>query len=175
MLVPSLIRRARFVRAASPRPRFETMTSTLHLTIAGQDASQRLQKVLSEGESVRVGRTARDGWEIPWDQMISREHAVLNWAGGQLHAKCLEQARNPLVYRGHPTREVSIRQDEWFQIGHTTFHASYVVEDSAPKRLPKSQLVEFLDDDEGDGHERAFTVDELQRADFSDAASQMKV
>jgi adenylate cyclase len=151
------------------------MATTLHLTISGQDSSQRLQKTLSEGQSIRVGRTAKQGWEIPWDQMISREHAVLTWDRGKLKVQCLEQARNPLVYRGQPARELSIGCEEWFQIGHTTFHASYVAEEGKRKRAPKSVLVEFATDEDPDAEEKAYSPDELRRAKFSNADRQMEI
>ena len=69
---------------------------------------------------MRIGRATKLGWEIPWDPMISREHADFSWGENRLHVKCLEQARNPLHYRGQPIREVKIGRDEWFQIGRTT-------------------------------------------------------
>lgn len=153
------------------------MASTLHVTISGQESSQRLQKTLAEGESVRVGRATKQGWEVPWDQMISREHAVLTWAEGKLHVQCLEQARNSLIYRGQPSREIRLGKDEWFQIGRTTFHASYVV-DGTKARGPKSQLVEFMEEkagDDSDREERSFSPAELRQARFTNAEKQMEI
>jgi adenylate cyclase len=150
------------------------MASTLHLTISGQDTSQRLQKTLAEGQSIKVGRSAKKGWEVPWDPMISREHAVLTWKSGRLKVQCLEQARNPLVLRGQPTRELSIGCDEWFQIGHTTFHATYVADEGERKRAPKSTLVEFATEDSG-GDEKSFSPSELQQVRFSNSDRQMEI
>ncbi len=151
------------------------MASTLHLTISGKESSQRLQKTLADGHSVVIGRATKKGWEIPWDNMISREHATLKWLNNRLYVHCLEQARNPVHYRGKAAREASISRDEWFQIGHTTFHASYVVEDSLPKRRLKSQLVEFMDEEGEAADERAFSADELRQAKFSNAERQMEI
>jgi hypothetical protein len=43
------------------------LKSILHVTISGNDASQRLQKTIEDGRTVRLGRAAKQGWEIPWD------------------------------------------------------------------------------------------------------------
>src|SRR5262245_51834214 len=67
------------------------MAATLQLTISGQETSQRLQKTLAEGQSVLIGRATNKGWRIPWDNMISREHATLQWSSGRLHVTCLKQ------------------------------------------------------------------------------------
>src|SRR5438034_1302125 len=100
------------------------MPSALHVTISGRDVSQRLQKLLNEGETVRIGRAPQHGWAVPWDQMISREHADLVWRGGRLTVACAEGARNPVIYRGQPVRQATLAPGEWFQIGQTTFQAS---------------------------------------------------
>ncbi len=41
------------------------MSTVLHITITGQESSQRLQNVMQEGESIRVGRSPQIGWVIP--------------------------------------------------------------------------------------------------------------
>lgn len=105
------------------------MTSELHIRISGRELHHWLHKVLPDGETVRVGRAVKEGWEIPWDPKISREHATLQWLNGQLRVICLPDARNPLYYRGKKVREATLGIDDGFQIGDTTFLTSLVVEE----------------------------------------------
>src|SRR6187401_2763170 len=149
------------------------MGSVVHLTISGEDPSQRLQKTLAEGETVRVGRATKHGWEIPWDPKISREHAVLRWEEGRLRVQCLEQAKNPIIFHGYAVREARVGNNEWFQIGTTTFQVSHVVEEDGGQGGAHSQPVEFLADDSAAGKERAFSAAELQEAGFRNAERQM--
>jgi adenylate cyclase len=151
------------------------MGSVVQLTISGEDPSQRLQKTLAEGETVRVGRATKHGWEIPWDPKISREHAVLTWVEGQLRVQCLEQAKNPIIFRGYAVREARVGNNEWFQIGKTTFQVSHIVEEGGGQRGPDSQLVEFLADDGAKGEERAYSAAELQAGGFRNAERQMEI
>jgi len=97
----------------------------LNITISGRNSSQRMRKVLENGQTVRIGRAAKMGWDVPWDQMISREHAVLSFIDGALNVDCLAHALNSIVYHGQPVRKARVDPDDWFQIGETTFHASH--------------------------------------------------
>ena len=49
--------------------------SMLQVSISGPDPSQRLQKAIREGQVIRIGRAPKEGWAVPWDRAISREHA----------------------------------------------------------------------------------------------------
>ena len=147
----------------------------MHVTISGNDASQRLQKTIEDGRTVRLGRAAKQGWEVPWDQMISREHADLTFADGKLKVQCLEQARNPIIFAGKPVREASVGLHEWFQIGTTTFLVSDIVSGSEFTRAAASEPVEFLSEDNSSGSERAFSVDQLRKIAFRNSDSQMEL
>lgn len=151
------------------------LKSILHVTISGNDASQRLQKTIEEGKTVRLGRAAKQGWEVPWDQMISREHADLKFADGKLKVQCLEQARNPIIFAGKPVREAILGLHEWFQIGTTTFHVSDIVSGSEFTRAAASEPVEFLSEDNSSGSERAFSVDQLRKIAFRNSDGQMEL
>ena len=120
-------------------------------------------------------RLAKQGWEIPWDQMISREHADLCWKNGQLQVHCLDQARNPIIYRGKPAREASIAPSEWFQIGNTTFHASSLVAEEESVHHAASAAVEFLSEENSEGAEQTFSTDQLRKAAFRNADRQMEL
>lgn len=117
-------------------------TSTLRISISGPDPSQRIQKVLNEGETLRIGRAPHDGWAIPWDLAISREHADLCWEAGTLRIVVLPAARNPIVYRNRMTKELSIFAGDWFQIGSTTFQAAGVANQPHGKstRIPLGSI-----------------------------------
>lgn len=151
------------------------VATTLHLTISGRESSQRLQKILEEGQTVRVGRAAKLGWEIPWDPMISREHADLAWVDGRLRVECLVQARNPIVYRGKPVHEAQIAPNEWFQIGHTTFHASCLVEQGGRTRAAGTDHVEFCLEENREGSERAYSPADLRKVAFRNTERQMEL
>lgn len=151
------------------------MGSVVHLTISGEDPSQRLQMTLAEGETVRVGRATKHGWVIPWDPKISREHAVLTWVEGRLRVQCLEQAKNPVIFRGQAVREARVGSNEWFQVGKTTFQISHVVEEDGGQRGPGSHPVEFFADDSAECDDRAFSSAELQAAGFRNAERQMEI
>ncbi len=152
------------------------MTTNLHLTITGQEGSQRLQNVLKEGETVRVGRSPQEGWMIPWDQMISREHADLTWDGQQLRVACLKTAQNPILYRGRPVREADVVSDEWFQIGQTTFHASSIVKVNASAK-PPHDTAEFRLDAlvEERFEEFAYSSEQLRQVAFRNTDRQMEI
>lgn len=91
------------------------------LVIAGPDASQRRRLTLPEGETIRLGRAPQSGFAVPWDQMISREHADLRLGHGEVLVQCLEKARNPVYYLGEPVREFTMSVGEMFRIGSTSF------------------------------------------------------
>ena len=157
------------------------MASAVNITISGQDASQRLLKILEDQESVRIGRTAKLGWEIPWDQMISREHADVFWGDGKLRVQCLEQARNPIVVGGKPVREAVLGVNEWFQIGTTIFHVSSLIARTAANPEPEAGThrnfddFEFREEENREGSERAYSSAELRKGAFGNGERQMEL
>lgn len=93
----------------------------LDLVAFGPQPENRWRHRIVEGEIVRLGRAPRHGLRVAWDMMISREHAELTVTSDELHVKCLETARNPLVSQKKPHRELTLGNGESFQIGTTTF------------------------------------------------------
>ncbi len=150
------------------------MTLALQVTIAGKEPSQRLHRTLDVGQAVRVGRSLKQGWEIPWDPMISREHAILSWIDDRLHVRCLEHARNPIFYRGKSVREANVTPNEWFQIGQTTFHTHAVLDPEARQATERNATVEFCPEVNREGTERAFTANALRSIAFRNAERQME-
>jgi len=76
---------------------------------------------------VLLGRQQGDGlsdWAVPWDQLISRRHARLNWEGEQLAVERLAEGRNPIFFQGMaiaPSARFLVTPGEQFHIGDTTF------------------------------------------------------
>ena len=70
-------------------------------------------------ESV-LGRTAEQ-WNVPWDDRISRKHAMLRWNGRSLDVRRIADARNFIFYRGQQRDEFQVQVGEHFVIGQTTF------------------------------------------------------
>jgi adenylate cyclase len=92
------------------------------LIASGLDPSQRWQRALAEGETVRIGRAPRHGWHTSWDKKISREHADLLLKDGELTVRCLGTGQNPIYYEGQPTRHrIKLALGETFRIGDTQF------------------------------------------------------
>lgn len=69
-----------------------------------------------------MGRSPRQGWKVPWDQMISREHVDLQLNEDRLTVRCLGTARNAIVFNDETTRtEFQLSIGEAFRIGETSF------------------------------------------------------
>jgi predicted component of type VI protein secretion system len=112
-------------------------TSMLEISISGPNASQRLQKALRDGQVVRLGRAPKEGWAVPWDRAISREHADIHWQNGQLNISMLPTATNPIVYRNKMMKELTIAPGDWFQIGETKFQAGALPNERLQQELMK--------------------------------------
>ncbi len=92
-----------------------------NLIATGIDDQQYWRRELVEGVVIRVGRAPREGWAVPWDVLISREHADIELVPQGLKVRALETARNPILYNDQPSLEfVAVAGDE-FQIGRTVF------------------------------------------------------
>lgn len=73
----------------------------------------------SAAESV-LGR-ASEQWTVPWDDRISRKHAILRWNGRTLEVRRIADARNFIFYRGQQRDQFQVQIGEHFVIGQTTF------------------------------------------------------
>lgn len=91
------------------------------LVALGKDKQPRWRQLIPEGETIVLGRAPRNGWSVPWDRLISREHAHLCLEGTNLNVHELETARNPIMYQGVPTQKLTLDPDGEFRIGETTF------------------------------------------------------
>lgn len=149
--------------------------STLQISISGPDPSQRIQKVLNEGEVLRIGRAPQRGWAIPWDLAISREHADLCWAAGTLRVVMLPAARNPIVYRNRMTKELSITAGDWFQIGATTFQAVGTGGQQAERLDEDTIATEAYEEPGAVVEQHAYSEDDLRKVAFRNAEHQIEL
>ena len=131
-----------------------------HLIANGAEAGQSFSRPLSDGVTIRLGRAPREGWQVPWDLYISREHADIRLEGEQLHVACIEEATNPVYHHGRPLRELAISADDEFRVGKTTF------------RLTK---IDFSSPSEESIVERTFSRDELRTQRFEHADHRLEV
>ncbi len=61
-------------------------------------------------------------WAVPWDNSISRHHAILTTlSGDRLRVTRDPRARNPIFHRGKPRDQFVLVPGEHFVIGKTTF------------------------------------------------------
>ena len=149
-----------------------TSVSNLQISISGSDPSQRLQKVLRERQVIRIGRAPQQGWSIPWDLAISREHADIIWNGTKLRVTMTPDARNPIVYRGQRTKKLYIAAGDWFQIGSTTFQASSA---SGPTDLhADGDTVEFDKEPGSVMAEYSYSQEDLRQVAFRDTDQQLE-
>jgi adenylate cyclase len=150
--------------------------SMLQVSISGPDPSQRLQKAIREGQVIRIGRAPKEGWAVPWDRAISREHADVRWLNGELKVSMIPQARNPLIHRNKMMKEVTLAAGDWFQIGETKFQAGEIAERTFTKVVNDDTVnVEF---DEGVGsimEEYAYSQEELSKVAFKNSELQLEI
>jgi adenylate cyclase len=91
------------------------------LLVAGPEPMQRWRRPIPPGEVIRLGRAPRSGWAVPWDLLISREHADLELVEGKLRVRRLDASRNPISFRGADNADFLLNVGEQFRIGRTLF------------------------------------------------------
>src|SRR6476620_696324 len=122
------------------------------LTAQGQQPDDRWRKRLEPGIAQVIGRQA-EGWSVPWDYLISRQHVEVVYENGQLLVKQLPTARNAVFLRGPQEAQFSLKPGEHFVIGRTTFTLGDS-RASGPTDLPRPT------------EERTFALDELHQQPF---------
>ena len=91
------------------------------LLAQGPLPGQKMNLLLKDGERVRLGRDVANGWSIPWDKLLSRQHVDLLIEGDELRVMRLENALNPVIYKGVASSDFRLTFGEEFQIGETVF------------------------------------------------------
>ena len=130
------------------------------LVVSGPEPMQRWRRSIPPGEIVRLGRAPRSGWAVPWDALISREHAELQMVSGQLRVRRLDSARNPIYHQDSESTDFLVTSGECFRIGRTVF-----------------QLVsaDLESDSKSPASERSFHPDELRKVAFQNADQRLEV
>ncbi len=130
------------------------------LVVCGPEPMQRWRRPIPLGEVIRVGRAPRSGWAVPWDALISREHAEVQLVNSQLRVRRLDTARNPIYYQDADNSDFLVKAGEQFRIGRTVF-----------------QLVaaEMEEDAPSPSAERSFHPDELRKVAFQNADQRLEV
>ncbi len=130
------------------------------LVVCGPEPNQQWRRHIPPGEIIRIGRAPRSGWAVPWDALISREHAEVQMVSGQLRVRRLDSARNPIYFQEAESTEVLVTAGEQFRIGHTVF-----------------QLVvaDLENDSKTPASERSFHPDELRKVAFQNADQRLEV
>src|SRR5436853_2524900 len=100
------------------------------LIALGKNNQQRCWASLPEQEPIMLGRAPRQGLSVPWDPLISREHAHLVLKDGKLSVRELETARNPILLGGRPSKQFFIEPKGEFVIGETRFR--FEIREPAP-------------------------------------------
>ena len=90
------------------------------VAISREHRKQRRQKV-DNGDVIRVGRKPQDGFAVPWDNQISREHVELVIKSGKVVVKKLATAQNDVHFNGKALQKFKLKPGDQFRIGFTTF------------------------------------------------------
>ena len=132
------------------------------LTATGPEPLQLRSVDVSAGQTIRLGRAPKSGWEIPWELMISREHADLTFTGGRLSVNVLDAARNACVHEGKSTRKFVLAIGEEFRIGAT--HFALAVDQSDLTQTVGSAVLE-----------QVFDRDDLRKFSFDNAGDRLEL
>ena len=131
------------------------------LIAVGPEPKQRWRRQVPDDQVIRLGRAPRNGWAVPWDRHISREHAELTLVGnGQLKVRRLDVARNPISYQGAAISEFMLSVGEEFRIGLTSFSLAEVTVGDSPL-MPVD--------------EQSYAPGELKRFAFRNASHRLEV
>lgn len=125
------------------------------LVAQGRDSKERWRRTLVDGTTQTIGRDAKS-LSVTWDELISRAHVEVMVKGTLLLVKALDEAKNPVCFRGRVREQFSVETGEHFVIGNTTFLWSDSDGDIADRVTPAVT-------------EKTFSFAELKRAKFRNA------
>jgi len=109
----------------------------------GLKPGQIAETAVSSTSQVLGRAPSGEGFVVPWDEYLSREHATLRVEGKQLRVARLTSGKNPITFRMKPVDGALVSPGESFVIGETTFE---VIEDplQAGKRTATCTAVDFV-------------------------------
>lgn len=135
------------------------------LIAQGTHSRERWRRTLPEGEGnslVVLGRSGPGVWTVPWDDRISREHAILQpQIDGALSVCQSPLARNPIFYRGKKRDSFVLQPGEHFVIGHTSF--TLAIRPEVNVADPRLGVTEHV-----------YDVAELRRRGFRDSSARIE-
>jgi adenylate cyclase len=132
------------------------------LILESKAAAGRAEIDLTLNQTLRIGRRPQSGFEITWDQKISRDHADLVWNGRMLSVVCLDAARNPIQLDGEVARQILVPIGRSFIIGETEF-------------LLQNDVDEQISFHSESATERTFRQKALEEFRFRDANEQIEL
>ncbi len=91
-----------------------------YLIAQGEQPQQRWRRRVPAEMTAVLGREA-GLMSVPWDNLVSRHHALLRWDRGRLSVTKHESATNSIFVRGREVDKFALLPGEHFVIGTTTF------------------------------------------------------
>ncbi|MFW6170261.1 MAG: adenylate/guanylate cyclase domain-containing protein [Planctomycetota bacterium] len=131
------------------------------LIAQGADPRHRWKRILIAHIPIVLGR-AGGGWDAPWDPQVSRRHARVVWNCQELLITKLEEAQNPIYFRGEQKDVFSVRPGEHFVIGGTCFTLS-------------DERVNVTVDSPAGAHEQSYSAAYLQSVRYRDADQRIEM
>ncbi len=143
------------------------MTAPYQLTADESSGARTIVVDLSLGRRFKIGRLPGNDVAIAWDREVSREHAVVELIGNELHVSCLESTRNPIIFDEAPERAIIVRRGQTFQIGQTQFRFTAPVEEIV--------AAEPMADDGAGFEEIGYDAKDAQQFNYENMATQMSL
>ena len=132
----------------------------LELIAQGPTIDYRWRRTLP-GATVELGR-ATETYRVPWDNQVSRRHALLTASEHRLHVQAIADAANPIFFEGHEVNDFHVRPGEHFVIGNTSF---MVASDQAFGSLTAPDPI----------RQQTFSADFLEQVQYRDADRRINV
>ena len=132
----------------------------LELIAQGPTIDFRWRRTLP-GATVELGRST-ETYRVPWDNQVSRRHAMLTASEHRLHVKAIPDAANPIFFNGREVNDFYVRPGEHFVIGNTSF---MVASDQAFGSLSAPDPI----------RQQTFSADFLEQVQYRDADRRIDV
>lgn len=132
----------------------------LELIAQGPTIDFRWRRTLP-GATVELGRST-ETYRVPWDNQVSRRHAMLTASEHRLHVQAIPDAANPIFFNGREVSDFYVRPGEHFVIGNTSF---MVASDQAFGSLSAPDPI----------RQQTFSADFLEQVQYRDADRRIDV
>ena len=132
----------------------------LELIAQGPTIDFRWRRTLP-GATVELGRST-ETYRVPWDNQVSRRHAMLTASEHRLHVQAIPDAANPIFFNGREVKDFHVHPGEHFVIGNTSF---MVASDQAFGSLSAPDPI----------RQQTFSADFLEQVQYRDADRRIDV